>query len=358
MDFNDGSSSGYSSSHDGNKDQAHIRTVMVTGAAGFIGGWFVRHILREYGDKYIIVGFDNLEYCASLANFTEVQHLSNFHFVKGDICDIKDVENNLRKYSVDAIVHFAAKTHVDESFRTPLSFTATNVLGTQILLEACRKQGNIERIVHVSTDEIYGENDPAQLVSFTEDHPMNPTNPYSASKAAAEMIVNGYQKSFKMPIIITRCNNVFGPYQFPEKLIPKFIMLFNNNLRMPIHGEGRNMRAFLYAGDAAEALDVIFHKGVPGEAYNIASSNQVQVLEVAKKIVQNSKHISRDLFNSIEMVKDRPFNDSMYWTDGSKLEALGWKQRTGFDEGLQRTIQWYSGIDRVWCQRDSPWRDY
>lgn len=176
----------------------------------------MRHMLHEHRDRYTIVGFDNLEYCASLANFAEVQNLSNFHFIKGDICHIQDVESAIQRHEVDAIVHLAARSHVDESFKSPLSFTATNVLGTQVLLEACRKHGSIKRFVHVSTDEVYGENDISRLFPFTEDQPMNPSNPYSASKAAAEMIVRAYHKSFQMPIVITRCNNVFGPYQFPE----------------------------------------------------------------------------------------------------------------------------------------------
>lgn len=182
----------------------------------------MKHMLHKYGHEYIIVRFDNLEYCASLENFTTIQRMKNFHFVEGDICNSQDVASTLGKYEVDAIVHLAARSHVDESFNDPLSFTKTNVFGTQILLEACRKMGNIKRFTHVSTDEVYGENDTSEMFSLSEDDAMNPTNPYSASKAAAEMIVKGYQKSFQLPIVVTGCNNVFSPDQYPESMSALF----------------------------------------------------------------------------------------------------------------------------------------
>lgn len=322
-------------------------------------------MLQTYGDNYVIVGFDSLEYCSSMKNFSTVKNLSNFRFVKGDICDSAAVETALKRYHVDAIVHLAARTHVDDSFDDPRSFTKTNALGTQSLLEAARKQGSIRRFIHVSTDEVYGENNSSDLFPFTEEQTLSPTNPYAASKAAAEMIVRGYQKPFQIPIIIARCNNVFGPCQYPEskwrsstprkasvkgnflrsfiELIPKFITLLKRYCKMPIHGRGKSMRSFLFAADAAEALDVIFHRGAMGETYNISSNTPLRVWEVAEKIMKLSfgPIDSCHLENWTDFVPDRLFNDSMYWTDGSKLEALGWRQRTDFDGGLQTTITWY-----------------
>ncbi|KAB8069636.1 dTDP-D-glucose 4,6-dehydratase [Aspergillus leporis] len=332
-----------------------VKSILVTGGAGFIGGWFVRHMMKVYGDSYTVVCFDNLDYCASTNNFISIDHLINFHFVKGDICVPHDVEKALRNYRIDAIVHFAARSHVDTSLNDPLSFAQTNVIGTQVLLEVARKLGSIKRFIHVSTDEVYGENDAQSPTAFTEEQSLHPTNPYSASKAAAEMIVQAYRKSFRMPLIIARCNNVFGPHQYPEKLIPKFITLLNQGRKMPIHGNGRNSRAFLWAGDAVEALEVVFHKGNDGETYNISSGNQLQVREVAEKIFQcfHFHHMS-NLDHWVELVTDRPYNDGMYWTDDSKLRALGWKQQTNFDEALRVTVDWYRGYSEgFWPKLDN-----
>ncbi|KAE8414288.1 NAD(P)-binding protein [Aspergillus pseudocaelatus] len=308
-----------------------LKSILVTGGAGFIGGWFVRHLLQTYGNRYLVTCFDNLDYCASMNNFKAVAQSSNFYFIKGDVCAPSDVENVLRNYRIDSMIHFAAR-----------SFTQTNVIGTQVLLEAARKHGSIRRFIHLSTDEVYGENDAQNPSAFTEEQSLHPTNPYSASKAATEMIAQAYQKSFHMPVIIVRCNNVFGPYQYPEKLIPRFITLLSQGRRMPIHGDGRTSRAFLWAGDAAEALGVIFHMGTDGEAYNISSNDHLQVREVAEKIFRSFyPDGTHGLDNWIDLVADRPFNDSMYWTDDSKLRALGWRQRTNFDDALRMTVDWY-----------------
>ncbi|THC88716.1 hypothetical protein EYZ11_011841 [Aspergillus tanneri] len=343
IDFDKVFSNGYFPSEDGRlKSLPGVKNILVTGGAGFIGGWFVRHMVQVHGDSYVVICFDNLEYCASMNNFSVIKHLPNFHFVKGDICSAQDVERALQKYNVDAIVHFAASSHVDNSFSDPLLFTRTNVIGTQVVLEVARKLGSIKRFIHVSTDEVYGENDAKNAFAFKEDQRLHPTNPYSASKAAAEMVVHAYQKSFQMPLIMTRCNNVFGPHQYPEKLIPRFITLLNQGKKMTIHGDGQSTRAFLFASDAAEAFDVIFHNGVDGESYNISSENQLQVREVAKKILKCfGRHCAQSLEHSMELVKDRPFNDSMYWTNDAKLRALGWQERTNFDEALKATVNWY-----------------
>ncbi|KAE8145010.1 dTDP-D-glucose 4,6-dehydratase [Aspergillus avenaceus] len=331
------------------------KNILVTGGAGFIGGWFIRHMLQVHGDRYTLICFDKLDYCASTSNFTSIKRHHNFYFVKGDICNTLDVEEALRTYNIDAIVHFAAQSHVDKSLIDPISFSRTNVLGTQVLLETARRFNTIKRFIHVSTDEVYGENDDQDPVAFAENQGLCPTNPYSASKAAAEMIVQAYRKSFQMPLIIARCNNVFGPHQYPEKLIPKFITLLNQGKKMPIQGNGRNSRAFLWAGDAAEAFDVIFHKGSDGETYNISSEDRLQVLRVAQKILEYFDLCSAPrLEDWIEPVADRPFNDSMYWTDDSKLRALGWRQRTEFDDGLRQTVEWYClHSDGFWSEAES-----
>ncbi|KAE8329174.1 dTDP-D-glucose 4,6-dehydratase [Aspergillus sergii] len=319
-----------------------LTSILVTGGAGFIGGWFIRHLLQNYGDRYAVTCFDSLDYCASLNNFKAVVRFPNFHFVKGNVCTPKDVENALRNYHIDSIVHFAARSHVDTSLSDPLSFAQTNIIGTHVLLEVARKLGLIRRFIHISTGEVYGENDAQSPTAFTEEQSLHPTNPYSASKAATEVIVQAYRKSFHMPLIIVRCNNVITPHQYPEKLIPQFITLLNQRRRMPIHGDGRTSRAFLWAGDAAEALDVIFHTGTDGETYNISLNDHLQVRQVAEKIFRCFyPDGTYDSDNWAEFVADRRFNNGMYWTDDSQLRALGWKQRTDFDEALQATVDWY-----------------
>ncbi|CAG8423612.1 unnamed protein product [Penicillium salamii] len=295
-----------------------------------------------------------MEYCASLNNFRMINHCNNFHLVQGDICNVCDVESVLVRYKVTTVVHLAAQSHVDMSFEDPLSCTKTNVLGTQVLLEACRKQGSIRRFLHISTDEVYGQNDKSRMIPFSEENALHPTNPYAASKAAAEMIIRAYLISFQMPIIVVRCNNVFGPCQFPEmsaELIPKLIKHLINGDKIPIHGNGDNIRSFIFASDAAEALDVILHQGKVGEIYNVSSDTRLQVIEVAAKIraylIEFKGLVNRPDY--IEMVKNRPFNDSIYWTSGSKLQNLGWRQRTNFEEGLQATIDWYcEHLDKFW----------
>nr|XP_001397332.2 NAD dependent epimerase/dehydratase [Aspergillus niger CBS 513.88] len=304
----------------------NVKTILVTGGAGFIGGWFVRHLLQVYGTKYTVLCFDILDYCASKRNFQPVEHLPNFHFFPGDLCDRDRVTALFQQFKVDAVVHFAANSHVDQSLVNPLSFTRSNVTGTHVLLEAARQAGTVIRFIHISTDEVYGGNMPGQDYAFTEEDQLNPTNPYSASKAAAEMIANSYRYSFHMPIIITRCNNVFGPCQYPEKLIPKFAMQMLRSQRMTLHGQGEAVRGFVYVSDAMSAFDIILHRGLVSETYNISSKEQIK---------------SDTCEQYLETVADRPFNDRMYWTNDSKLRQLGWTEKVSFDEGLIMTLEWY-----------------
>ncbi|PYI31733.1 dTDP-D-glucose 4,6-dehydratase [Aspergillus indologenus CBS 114.80] len=321
----------------------NVTSILVTGCAGFIGGWFARMIVHAYGNHYRVIGFDNLESCASLNNLASIDQHPAFCFVKGDICNFSDVMAAMKHHKVDAVVHFAARSHVDQSFSSPLAFTTTNIVGTQVLLEAAKTMGCIQRFVYVSTDEVYGENDADRCFAFTENQPLNPTNPYAASKAAAEMIVRAYEKSFGLPVIITRCNNVFGPYQHPEKMIPKFITSLMKGKKMTLHGNGTAVRSFVFAADAVTAFDLIFHCGELGVVYNISSRNHFQVREVAVRILEYfPQYESQGLAHWAEMVVDRPFNDKMYWTDDSRLRALGWTEKTDFEEGLDATVKWYT----------------
>ncbi|OOF96892.1 hypothetical protein ASPCADRAFT_168058 [Aspergillus carbonarius ITEM 5010] len=334
---------------------SNVKTILVTGGAGFIGGWFVRHFLRAYGERYTILCFDILDYCASKRNILPVEHLPNFHFIEGDLCNPLSVTAIFEQFRVDAVVHFAANSHVDHSFINPITFTQNNVTGTHILLEAARKSRTVRRFIHVSTDEVYGENEPGPRYAFTEDDRLNPTNPYSASKAAGEMIVNAYLHSFHMPIIITRCNNVFGPYQYPEKLIPKLAMQMLHSKRMTVHGDGKAMRGFVFASDVMNAFDIIFHRGVVSETYNISSREQVQVRDVAEKILQwFHPGCSEDREQYLEMVEDRPFNDRMYWTDDSKLRLLGWAEQVSFDDALAITLEWYREYGDTFWPKTEP----
>ncbi|GLA09764.1 hypothetical protein AnigIFM60653_000705 [Aspergillus niger] len=339
----------------------NVKTILVTGGAGFIGGWFVRHLLQVYGTKYTVLCFDILDYCASKRNFEPVEHLPNFHFFPGDLCDPDRVSAVFQQFKVDAIIHFAANSHVDQSLVNPLSFIQKNVTGTHVLLEAARQAGTVVRFIHVSTDEVYGGNLPGQDYAFTEEDRLNPTNPYSASKAAAEMIANAYRYSFHMPIIITRCNNVFGPCQYPEsesslvliqraavltyivlELIPKFAMQILRSQRMTLHGGGEAVRGFVYVSDAMSAFDIILHQGLVSKTYNISSKEQIKVIDVAKRIVRWFHAGQTDSCEQhLETVPDRPFNDRMYWTDDSKLRRLGWTEKVSFDEGLIMTLEWY-----------------
>ncbi|KAF1986339.1 dTDP-D-glucose 4,6-dehydratase [Aulographum hederae CBS 113979] len=321
---------------------ANVKTILVTGGAGFIGGWFIRHLLCTYGGRYTVICYDSLSYCASLLNISPLLHLPNFHFITGSISDLAAVESLFRTHKIDAVLHFAANSHVDNSFEDPLSFTETNVLGTHVLLETARRLGDVKRFVHVSTDEVYGENDARDGLGFEESDPLNPSNPYSASKAAAEMIALAYKESFQMPIIVTRCNNVFGPHQYPEKLIPRFATLLLANEKLTLHGRGTTTRSFLHASDAATAFDIILHRGLPNETYNISSRNALQVREVGHKILcffgRRSKKAQEPF---VEMVQDRVRNDRMYLTDCEKLRGLGWEEKMGFEEGLEGTLEWY-----------------
>ncbi|KAF5200266.1 Udp-glucose 4-epimerase [Thalictrum thalictroides] len=313
------------------------KNILITGAAGFIASHVTNRLVKNY-PGYKIVALDKLDYCSSLKNLLPSRSSLNFKFVKGDIASADLVNYLLVAEDIDTIMHFAAQTHVDNSFGNSFEFTNNNIYGTHVLLEACKVTRHIKRFIHVSTDEVYGETDSESDVGNIEASQLLPTNPYSATKAGAEMLVMAYHRSYDLPTITTRGNNVYGPNQFPEKLIPKFILLAMKGQPLPIHGDGSNVRSYLYAEDVAEAFEVILHKGVIGNVYNVGTQRERRVLDVAEDVCKLFGLNSKDV---IKFVDNRPFNDKRYFIDDQKLKTLGWKQRTPWEEGLKMTIDWY-----------------
>lgn len=325
------------------------KNILITGGAGFIGSHVVIRLVKKY-PHYNIFNLDKLDYCSSLKNLESIQDAPNYVFIKGDILSLDLVSYIIRSNKIDTILHFAAKTHVDNSFFNSLEFTKNNILGTHILLEAS-KVLKVKRFIHVSTDEVYGEKafeDDAMETSVLE-----PTNPYAATKAGAEHLVKSYYKSFKLPVLITRGNNVFGPHQYPEKVIPKFISRLERGQSCCVHGDGTHRRSFLYIEDVAAAFELILHRGVVGEIYNIGTSFEISTEELAKKLLNIYGVTGK---NSIEYCPDRLFNDQRYAIDASKLYALGWKPQFDFDEGLRRTIAWYKQYFDNWDDAEEALR--
>lgn len=308
-----------------------MRKILITGGAGFIGSHFVEAVAAAFPDHRIIV-LDKMTYAGDIAYIAPLIEARRAQLVVGDICDfdlcVKLVEN------CDIVVHAAAESHVDRSFHSSIMFTHTNAMGTHTMMEACRVVG-VPRIIHVSTDEVYGE---VLSGEVDEDGVMNPTNPYSASKAAAEMIVNGYRHSFKLPVIVVRANNVFGIRQFPEKLIPRCIMSLIDGKTIPLHGDGTNTRHYLAAEDFASALVLLINKGMINETYNIGSKDEFANRDVARMICEQF-NLSFD--SSVVLVQDRPFNDRRYSISWDKISALGWKPRFHLPEKIPEIVAWY-----------------
>jgi dTDP-glucose 4,6-dehydratase len=282
----------------------------------------------------VLVNVDKLDYCASVDN---VEPSENYSFIHGNICDAQLITNTLKKFKIDTVIHIAAQTHVDNSFGNSLQFTVDNVLGTHTLLECVKDYGKIKRFIHMSTDEVYGEVD-IDHEGCSEKSLLNPTNPYAATKAAAEFLCKSYVSSFGIPIIIVRGNNVYGPNQYPEKLVPKTIQHVMKKEKCEIHGTGETRRNFIHSSDVANAIDVVLHKGVVGEIYNIGSINEFSVKQIIQKIIDemDSTLIFEDC---IKYVQDRPFNDFRYAIDCKKLTHLGWKEQILFEDGLKQTIK-------------------
>eukprot|EP01135_Chromosphaera_perkinsii_P012003 Nk52_evm11s2568 gene=Nk52_evmTU11s2568 len=322
-------------------DGTVLRNILVTGGCGFIGSHVVVRLLREYGEAIELYNLDILDYCASMENVREVAHLSNYHFIRGDIGSIDLVNYILKEHHIDTILHFAAQTHVDNSFGNSLSFTSTNVTGTHVLLESARLHNHLRRFIHVSTDEVYGESHQDEQQANTEEAVLRPTNPYSASKAGGELLVQSYMKSFHFPAIITRGNNVYGPHQFPEKLVPKFICLLEQGKKCCLHGTGENQRSFLYVDDVAAAFQRILTHGKIGETYNIGTDFEISNRAVAESLIRLYRGPRAVVEDHIEYVEDRLYNDTRYRISSEKIHELGWRPRVGWEEGLKKTIAWY-----------------
>ena len=314
-----------------------MKNIMITGAAGFIGANFAEHMVKRYDGIYNFVIYDKLTYAGNMHNLDNI--IDKITFVKGDICDFNEVMNTLKKYKIDAIVHFAAESHVDNSIKTPFVFTQTNVLGTHTLLEVARQvwgEGSDNKFVHISTDEVYGSL--KEEGYFTETSPIKPNSPYSASKASSDLIALAYSKTFNMNVSVTNCSNNYGPYQHHEKLIPHMISLALKDEKLPVYGQGLNIRDWLYVEDHCEAIDLVLHKGKKGERYNIGGHNEKRNIEIVKLILNRLGKPE----SLIEHVTDRKGHDYRYAIDPTKIHnELGWLPKTKFEDGIIKTIDWY-----------------
>ncbi len=313
--------------------------VIVTGGCGFIGSNFLRYMAGKY-PNYEFVNVDKLTYSGNRKSVIELENRANYQFIQEDICNYSEMEKIITPGSI--VVNFAAESHVDNSINDPFIFTKTNVLGVHTLLEIARKN-NAMLFVQISTDEIYGSLN-FNSESSKEHHSFNPSSPYSASKAAAEMLCLGNIKTFKQPIIITRSSNNFGPYQFPEKVIPLFVTNLMEGLKVPLYGTGKNVRDWIYVQDNAEAIDFVIHNGKAGEIYNIGGGNEIQNIELTKTILS---HMGKDE-SFINYVEDRLGHDLRYSLDCTKLKSLGWKPKLNFSEAIKHTIEWYKANAEWW----------
>jgi dTDP-glucose 4,6-dehydratase len=326
--------------------------LLITGGAGFIGSNFVHHILKVHGE-YHVVNLDKLTYAGNLENLRDIENTPRYTFVQGDICDVGLVRSLLKKYGIEAIVNFAAESHVDRSILGASEFVRTNVMGTTVLLELS-KEHSLRKFVHVSTDEVYGSL--GEDGRFNEASPLHPNSPYAASKASADLLALSYQHTFGLPVVITRCSNNYGPYQFPEKLIPLMIANALNDKPLPVYGDGGNVRDWIHVLDHCAAVDRVLHAGVPGEVYNIGGSSERKNLEVVKVILRTLRKPE----SLISFVKDRPGHDRRYAIDSAKIERdLGWRPQYTFESGIAETISWYQS-NRVWWERiiSGEYREY
>lgn len=325
-----------------------MKHILVTGGAGFIGSNFIRYLL-DADESVIIVNYDFLTYAGNLENLESVKNNPRYHFVRGDVRDAKTVDWIFSEYDIDTVVHFAAESHVDRSITDPQTFLTTNILGTQILLDTAKKHWNLHsenkycreyktgvKYLQVSTDEVYGALGKTGM--FTETTPLSPNSPYSASKASADLFVRAYYETFGLPINITRCSNNYGPYQFPEKLIPLMIHNCEQEKKLPVYGDGLQVRDWLHVNDHCSAIYTVLKKGINGEIYNIGGNNEKANIEIVKLIIKEMGK-SEDL---IEYIADRPGHDRRYAIDNTKITTqLGWRPSYTFEYGIRETIQWY-----------------
>lgn len=319
-----------------------FKRILVTGGAGFIGSNFLNGMVKQY-PECMFINYDALTYAGNLENLIGIEASPNYRFVKGDITD-RDTVNQIVGEGVEAIVHFAAESHVDRSILEPDVFVRTNVLGTLILLDAA-KQHHVQKYVQVSTDEVYGSLGPMGL--FTEDTPLTPNSPYSASKAAADLLVRAYHLTYGLPVNITRCSNNYGPYQFPEKLIPLFVTNALEDQPLPLYGDGLNIRDWIHVSDHCRAIDRVLRFGKPGEVYNIGGNSEMTNLAITQLVLQELRKPE----TLIRHIQDRPGHDRRYAIDATKIHhELGWQPQYSFAQGIRETIQWYQD-HRDWWER-------
>ena len=314
-----------------------IQKILVTGGAGFIGSNFIQYMLEKQPDAEI-VNLDKLTYAGNLENLKSIEKKPNYKFIKGDICDAKVVAKSMK--GCDVVVNFAAESHVDRSIEDPGSFIQTDVYGAYVLLEEARKQ-EVEKFCQISTDEVYGSIEDG---SFSEESPLNPRNPYSASKAGADRLAYSYFATYGLPVLITRSSNNFGPYQFPEKLIPLFVTNLIQGKKVPLYGDGMNVRDWLYVKDNCAAIDMVLRKGKLGEVYNIGGGNEKPNIEITKMVLKEFGKGNE----MIEYVKDRPGHDRRYSLNFDKVKKLGFKPAASFEKELKETVDWYKKNEKWW----------
>lgn len=310
----------------------------MTGGLGFIGSNFIRFLLEKHSDLSVI-NLDKVTYCGNPENLRDVERNPRYEFIRGDICDRQMVEKVME--GCETVFHFAAQSHVDRSILDAAAFVETNIVGTHILLEAAKKKG-LKKVIQISTDEVYGS---IEEGSFSEESPLSPSSPYSASKASADLLCLAYFRTYGLPVIITRCTNNFGPYQYPEKLVSLFVTNAIENRKLPLYGRGLNVREWVYVLDHCEALDRVWQKGKEGEVYNIGSGERISNKEMSETILKLLGKPSA----LIETVKDRPGHDLRYAVDSQKVRSLGWSPRRTLSEALRETVEWYE-THRAWWQ--------
>jgi dTDP-glucose 4,6-dehydratase len=324
-----------------------MRTLLVTGAAGFIGSNFVRLLLKR-GEDVKLVAFDKLTYAGNLANLQDLleKHPKKLVFVKGDICDADAVAKAFDDHDISEVVHFAAESHVDRSILGSGPFIQANVIGTQVMLDVSKAK-NVQKYLQVSTDEVYGTLPEDKLeVKFTEETPLQPNSPYSASKAAADCLVRSYFHTFHMPVLTTRCSNNYGPYHFPEKLIPLFVTNLMEGKKVPLYGDGLNVRDWLYVEDHCDAIWTVLNKGTPGEVYNIGGNNEITNRTITETLI---REMGQNWDDVVTYVKDRPGHDRRYAIDASKIKReLGWEPKHRFEVAIKTTVQWFKDNESWW----------
>jgi len=318
-------------------------SILITGGCGFIGSNYINNLLKseKFNNETLdyVINIDKLDYCSDKDNVNS-NDSNKYIFIEGSICDKELLKRIFDMYNIEYVVHFAAQTHVDNSFDNSINYTIDNILGTHQLVECCRLYGNIKKFIHISTDEVYGEIS-INSEDSTEVSLLNPTNPYAATKAGAEFIVRSYYYSYNMPIIIIRCNNVYGAKQYPEKIIPKFITLLRKNKKMTIHGAGLTRRNFIYVDDVINAINIIAINGEINNVYNIGSIDEYNVIEIATILLNHIKGAEENIEDWVEYIKDRNFNDYRYAINTTKLNNLGWERTINFKDGIKKTVDWY-----------------